>query len=247
MARNPLASPRISNAFRAPTARQANLSAGNKVAFLTLNQLSRELTKRAAVVLKAEIESTISAVEAQSKSLKPKNVFVSGTRNPSVASVLGMRKATTIDFDHRPEAATHALQVLAKGRGIPVDEGDYSESFRVFVNGAESTPAGIGFFSTVEIVNVQPYSRMLEVGYGNDGKPFVKQVDQHIIERIMAWQMKLKWVHGRINAAFVYTTIPNPYILKTDFHTGRLGRRGKPKADRVAGQPINYPAVKLSI
>lgn len=200
---------------------------------------TKEVRILAAQALNSAVEDAIGTVERQSRSLKPLNQFARGRR----LSTPNLIKSAVIDFDHRPEMIKFAFDNYFKSGVVPVVSGAYAAAFQLYIGGYPGSYGNIRFGQRVEIVNVAPYARMLEVGYGEDGKPFVVHSKPHIVERIATQMMKRDW--GRsAKIKFGFTDIPDPYTLKTDFHKGRDARKpGKTRKDREAGQPINYPTI----
>lgn len=233
MARNPLAIRRAPNLLGTSQGRRA----GNNAAE-ALKNFTKEVRVLASQALNEAVEDTIKSVEGQSRSLKPMNMFLKGQRKSSP----NLLKAAVILFDHRPEMVKYAFDNYFMKGIVPVDSGAYKEAFQLFVNGQPADYSAIRFGVRCEIVNVAPYARMLEVGLDDTGKPFVVETAPHIVERIATQMMKRKW--GRsAKIKFSFTDIPDPYILKTNFHMGRNNKPGKTRADRTAGQPINYPTI----
>lgn len=237
MARSPFSAPRTPNLFTAAK----KLNPGLESLTAATKNLKKEFRILAAQAMNELSEDTVAEVRKESRSLPPLDQFVGGRKRATEFNL----KPLVVDFDHRKEAVVFALTGLAKGAGIPIDSGEYSESFKLFVDGKEATPGQIRYGSKVEIINVTPYARMLEVGFNEKGQPFVQKVKPHIVERVMARELQNTY-RSSMRTRFTFSTIPEPYILQTDFHTGRGGRR-RPPRDRRKGMPINYPAVSLEI
>ncbi|MFB2553997.1 hypothetical protein [Ensifer soli] len=108
--------------------------------------------------------------------------------------------------------------------------GRYAESFRVIVNGAPVTNYdAIPGDATVMIFNVQPYTRLMEVGGNKAGKRHFERTKNALSNRHRG-QYDFDLTFRRVEGGFPGV----PYILK---HS--QGRR----KDRQAGMPITYPTL----
>lgn len=154
-------------------------------------------------------------------------------------------------FDHRREVARGTMDWLR--RLSPVDSGEYQNSFEVFVNGQEQPDlaAALPMIKpgvTLQIINVTPYARRLEVGKRADGSPFVLQTPPGIVERAGGRQSAAQYKR-LADIFFTYRDIDDPWILGGSqigtSYINNLGKKTKRRAwaDRRAGEPVRYPAV----
>ena len=236
MARNPLSFRRAPNLLKTTTGYDSRSK---------FKDIAKEFRIIGAQAMNSAVEDVIKETEAQSRSLPPSHLFLAGRR----VSTPNLLKATSISFDHRPEIVASMLaDVTQKKPFSPFVSGDYRANFKLFVGGAEASAGQIKYGVRCEIVNVSDYARTLEVGFGEDGKPFVHQVMPHIVERIATHMAKSAW-RGIAKFKFNFTSIPDPYILsiKTRFHEGRGVRPGFTKKDRRGGMPINYPTIVIEL
>lgn len=132
----------------------------------------------------------------------------------------------------------------------PVDSGEYKDSHFAWVNGDKvrlERNSELNRGDEVFVANTVPYSRRLEVGKTDSGRPFVMKVDPHIYERVMKtvlipkYGKVAKFRHG-------YVTLPNAWVIK-----GRLGPHylldnGKRRKRRQQiGEKVRAPAIFIGV
>lgn len=170
--------------------------------------------------------------------------------------VLPLRPSDNVNlfFDHRREVAEQVWLILL--RNSPHVSGDYKQAFTLFVDNREVGTPNLSSLklivpgTRVEIINLAPYARRLEVGKKADGSPFVVQVAPHIVERSVA--EAAKGIYRRLSDIFfTYTDYSQAYQLSGSMigstYINNLGKRTKRRAwaDRRAGSAITYPMVVL--
>ena len=99
----------------------------------------------------------------------------------------------------------------------PRDDGTYIESIQLLLDGREGTLEEIDAETRViHIVPTAPYSRRLEVGRRKDDRPFVIQVQPHIVQEIA---MAGRRLFGQVaDVSLSYITLSDGYILKGGFY-----------------------------
>jgi hypothetical protein len=170
---------------------------------------------------------------------------------------VGERDAVTLYFDHRREVVAGAIWWLKAAS--PRVTGDYEAAFRVFVDGEEISDGLVQAFpkiipgARVEVINIAPYARMLEIGKRPDGSPFVLQTPPGIVERAGA-KLAAKEFRRLADLFFTYRDVKSnepdvPWIIRGamigTIYTNAIGKRVKRRAfaDRSAGQPVRYPTI----
>lgn len=145
-------------------------------------------------------------------------------------------------FDYRAEIVAACFEEL-RARS-PVVSGEYRDNHFCQLDGKGLPPLTVPTAEQVKAVkmitvtNPMPYARKLEVGLTENGEPFVKQVDPHIVESAaVAVRREFAGV-ARIN--FNYVDLEGAYVLVKD--NIAYGRRTSFK-DRKAGRTIRYPAI----
>ena len=139
----------------------------------------------------------------------------------------------------------------------PRDDGTYIESIQLLLDGREGTLEEIDAETRViHIVPTAPYSRRLEVGRRKDDRPFVIQVQPHIVQEIA---MAGRRLFGQVaDVSLSYITLSDGYILKGGFYgtfyfkarkEGSFRDRGgmmRRSATRQArGKEMTYPAIEI--
>lgn len=164
---------------------------------------------------------------------------------------LRQNDAVELYFDHRREVVLGTVEFLRLLS--PVKSGTYQNSFEVFINGQEA-PGLLAALPLIvpgvslQIINVTPYARKLEVGKRKDGSPFVLQVPPGIVERAGGKLAATKFKRLS-DIFFTYRDIDDAWILRGSeigsTYSNNLGKRTKRKAwaDRRAGESVRYPAV----
>lgn len=129
-------------------------------------------------------------------------------------------------FEWLGQAALFGLTWLKTAS--PVRTGRYRRSFIVVADGRETAPEAIGFAREVRIVNVQPYSRKIQVG----AKGFTAR--RGLFDA--AARRVNREFRGLIKARAVFVRLTGAYTLKAG-----QGRR----RDRQRGSDLSYPAIEL--
>jgi hypothetical protein len=125
----------------------------------------------------------------------------------------------------------------------PRESGEYQHSWIVFVDGKpwkSTSYNGVPQTAEITITNFTPYSRRLEVGKTESGRPFVIQVPPGIVQML---GQRIQHEFGNrysISIEYNFITIPGGYTLKSNFHAKRTGRV---RSDRTAGAALTYPAL----
>jgi hypothetical protein len=166
---------------------------------------------------------------------------------------LGINDAVELYFDHRREVAEQTwLELRAQS---PVDTGNYMESFVLYVNHEAVGQPNEGYRlivpgARVEIINVMPYARRLEVGKQRDGSPFVVQTPPGMVERSVSIMQKGRY-RKLADVFFTFADLSDAAINKgTLVGTRYVNNLGKTVVrrndkDRRAGTRITYPMVIL--
>jgi hypothetical protein len=140
-------------------------------------------------------------------------------------------------FNWWTDIVQYALQTLVQKS--PVKSGDYQQSWIIRADGQQvSDPKNIGVASLVEITNVQPYHRKIDVGH-------MKMSVPHQLIETTRQQVMSVW-GNMILAQRTMIMLPGGYILKGYFRRGiRPHSRTKLHKDTVAGQPMTYPTLSM--
>lgn len=137
-------------------------------------------------------------------------------------------------FNWLPQAATYALG-YAEERS-PVQSGRFKKNWFVMVNGSIASDLGaIPIDAEVIVTNDEPYSRKIEVGRTESGRPFVVRVPPGIVEDTR--QAVLRKFGNVIRADRRFISLAGAYSL----------RRSQGRRDRRAGHQVTYPALVLSL
>jgi hypothetical protein len=124
-------------------------------------------------------------------------------------------------------------------RRSPVKTGRYQSSHRVMIGSQFIAPdAPIAADEMVVVVNTQPYSRKIEVGFMRMSMP------DGVYEDVMR---KVRSQFGRaVQVNFKMVMLPNGYILKGVFKRGyKPGARRKLGKDTQAGAKMTYPSLQM--
>jgi hypothetical protein len=143
------------------------------------------------------------------------------------------------DFSYWEPIIKFALAALAERS--PVLTGAYQSTHRVMLGSQFIDPtAPIAAGETVTIVNTQPYSRKIEVGF------MQMRVPDGVYQDVMR---KVRSQFGRaVSVTFKMILIPNGYILKGRFSRGyKPGARTKLARDTQAGARMTYPAIQMEM
>lgn len=133
----------------------------------------------------------------------------------------------------------------------PFVSGDFREGWRILADGVEVDPgAQIPQAEVYTYVNVEPYSRKIEVGKTKSGHDFVIQVPNRIAERTAKDAQSRFGNIAKIRS--VWISLQGAYRLKHDqasrsFTGGRLRISKRQRPDRVAGSAITYPAITVTL
>lgn len=149
-------------------------------------------------------------------------------------------------YRYHKEIVIEAIKALE--RASPVHFGKYKRSHFLWINGVQAPlTAELKRGDEIFIANTADYSRRLEVGKTDSGRPFVMQVDPHIYERVMKtvlipkYGKVVKFRHG-------YVTLPKAWVIK-----GRLGptyllASGKARKRRQQiGEKVRAPAIFIGL
>lgn len=129
-------------------------------------------------------------------------------------------------FEWLSHAAAFGLAWLVAAS--PVKTGRYRRSFIVTADGRETKPEAIEFAREVRVVNVQPYSRKIQVGAkGFSARRGLFDAAARRVNREFRGLVKTRVVFVRLDSA---------YRLKAAH-----GRR----RDRSAGSELTYPALEM--
>lgn len=129
-------------------------------------------------------------------------------------------------FEWLADAASFGLIWLKAA--APVRTGRYRRSFIVTADGRETKPEAIGFAKAVQILNVQPYSRKIQVGAkGFSSRRGLFDAAARRVNREF---------RGLVKARVVFLRLDTAYRLKAG-----QGRR----RDRQRGSEVTYPAIEL--
>lgn len=131
-------------------------------------------------------------------------------------------------FDFGREAAQYVIEFL-QARS-PKDSGLYASSHRLIQGGSYVEPAAVRLDLPFTVVNVQPYSRKIEVG------AMRMSVPPHVYED--AAQAFRRRYGNLVNVRVVYVELTGGYVLK--------GHGRSAKARKRAGQPMRYPALQVT-
>lgn len=129
-------------------------------------------------------------------------------------------------FEWLADATAFGLSWLRAA--APVRTGRYRRSFIVTADGRETKAEAIGFAREVSVVNVQPYSRKIQVG----AKGFTAR--RGLFDA--AARRVNREFRGLIKARVVFLRLSGAYQLKA-----AQGRR----RDRQRGGDVTYPALQL--
>jgi hypothetical protein len=142
-------------------------------------------------------------------------------------------------FNWWTDIVEYALQTLVQKS--PVRSGRYQESWIIRANGQQvSSPKDIGIAALVEITNVQPYHRKIDVGHMHMSVP-------HQLIESTRQQVNRIW-GNMITANRTMILLPGGYILKGHFSRGvRPHSRTKLGKDVAAGQPMTYPTLSMQM
>lgn len=130
-----------------------------------------------------------------------------------------------------------ALEELAKRS--PVKTGRYQASHQVMLGSQFIQPdTQIGADEEVTIVNTQPYSRKIEVGFMKMSVP--DAVYQDVRKKVQSQ------FGAAVSVQYRMVYIPNGYILKGVFRKGMKDKaRTKLQKDTQAGARMTYPALVM--
>lgn len=129
-------------------------------------------------------------------------------------------------FEWLSDAAAFGLMWLKSA--APARTGRYRRSFIVTADGLETKAEAIGFAKAVSIVNVQPYSRKIQVGAkGFESRRGLFDAAARRLNREF---------RGLVKARVVFLRLDTAYRLR-----GPQGRR----RDRQRGSEVTYPAIEL--
>lgn len=150
---------------------------------------------------------------------------VNGRRGVPEESVIAPG-AIVYSFDWLRQATGLALRYLKTT--APRRSGRYRRSFIVTADGREVAPERIALGSTVLIVNTQPYSRKIQIGF--------KGFESHRGLFDAAARRVRAEFRGLVKTRVTFVSLSGAYTLKRS-----AGRR----KDRRAGSAINYPALEI--
>jgi hypothetical protein len=142
-------------------------------------------------------------------------------------------------FSWWDEIVKYALQYLVERS--PEKSGRYKKAWQVMVNGqVVADPKTIPIQSVVTIINIEPYSRKIDVGHMRMSVPPFVVEDARV---------KVMSIFGNIiTAKRIMITIPGGYVLKGRFRRGiRTHARRKLRPDTAAGAAMTYPALLLQM
>jgi hypothetical protein len=199
-------------------------------ASISPQNINRELAKFA----RSELANVIAAGEASTIYTK----YVNGVEGAQEETVQAPGPIV-YDFSYWQPIIAFTLQELE--RRSPVKTGRYQSSHRVMI-GSQFVAPDTQFAADENpvIVNVQPYSRKIEVGF------MKMSVPDGVYQDVMR---KVKSQFGRvIRIQFRMIMLPNGYILKGRFSRGyKPGARKKLAKDTQAGARMTYPSLHMSM
>jgi hypothetical protein len=196
--------------------------------------ISRELAKFA----RGELAKAIDGGEASSiytKYVTQRGGAVEGAEEETVEAP----GPILYEFSYWQPIVAFALQFIENRS--PVKTGKYQSSHRVMLGSqfiSQDTQISAG--ESVTIVNTQPYSRKIEVGF----------MQMSVLEGVYQDTMRaVKSQFGRaITVKFQMIFLPNGYVLKGRFSKGvKAGARRKLAKDTQAGARMTYPSIIMSM
>lgn len=205
-----------------------------RIQLLTADIAPEAIARDLAALARSSLREAIHSGEGNERNYR----YVNGRYNASEDSVVPPGPIFYV-FHWWNEIVEYAVAELKKRS--PVKTGRYQKSFVVMVNGSpviDYTAIPIG--AAVLIVNVQPYSRKIEVGH------MKMSVPDGVVEDTLT---KVRRRFSNIaDIRFTMTTIPDPYILKGVFKRGyKAGARTKIRKDTMAGSMMTYPALSITM
>lgn len=144
------------------------------------------------------------------------------------------------EFSYWQEIIAFALDVLK--RRSPVRTGRYQNAHQVMLGSQFISPdVDIAPDEVVRIVNTQPYSRKIEVGFMR------MSVERGVYQDVRkAVEKRFGGQDGPLTVDFEMVTIPGGYVLKGRFRRGfRQYARTGLKKDTMAGAPMTYPSIVM--
>lgn len=123
----------------------------------------------------------------------------------------------------------------------PVKSGDYKFAHIPMLGGVPITNLDdVPADAEVQITNVMPYARKIEVGHMHMSvPPGVYEASRQAVQRQFG---------NIVDVSMRMVQLANGYVLKGHFHQG-VGRfaRTKLRRDTAAGQPVTYPALVMKM
>jgi hypothetical protein len=171
-------------------------------------------------------------------------MIVDGQRNASESQIKGASHVT-LDWNYLTEAVIRTVDYL-RLHG-PERSGAWKQSIITLIDGHEQpidTPIPANAAQAIVVVTV-PYSRKLEVGRTESGRPFSIQVPQHFVETAC---LRLRSeMRDLAKFTFQYTHLSGAHTLtlagrhRRDFRSGQA-RRG---AIRHGETTVEYPSIRI--
>ena len=211
----------------------------------TIRVFSNELAEASVDAVLREATRVFNEVMGQGGQYKPDALIFTGRSGGRALERPRVGEKITMFFDHRKEAV--AATLLHLQNKSPKVSGEYSNSFVLYVDGNRAGLGDIRVGSTVEVINIQPYARRLEIGKNKDGTVFSVKGSNHVERAGAKWARR---AFGRIAVPyFGFRDISGAYVLKGKHigssyvnSVGTYTRRAN-RADRRAGEAVRYPAV----
>lgn len=151
-------------------------------------------------------------------------------------------------FDWIREATRFALDTLV--RLSPRRSGRYRNSFLVLANGVVTDPERIPMGARVDIVNVQPYSRKIQVGsVGFESYRDLFERAKRAVKSEYAGLAEARVTFKELpDSGYVLKTTAKPRLAKATgrssaFRAGRRTLANRP--DRQAGAALTYPVLMV--
>ncbi len=132
----------------------------------------------------------------------------------------------------------------------PVQEGDYRDGHIMLADDAPADPYNPPLATQFTFLNLEPYSRKIEIGKTKSGRDFVVQVPNRIYIRT-GDDAKAKFGNvAKIRTGFITPT--GAYRLKQDqasrsFTRGIRRVSARQRTDRLAGSVVTVPAIFITI
>ncbi len=178
----------------------------------------------------------------------PKTVTVNGRQDETLSNIDPDRGIIIAEWRLIGDVLTFIADTLDDRS--PVVSGDYRRGHIMLADDVEADPYNPPMAKMFTFLNLEPYSRRIEIGKTEAGRDFVVQVENRIYIRTGA-DAKARFGNlAKISTGFI--TPSGAYRLKQDqvsrsFKGGvrRISARQRP--DRVAGAAVTVPAIFVTI